>query len=87
MIGLKHIRAQGGLTIAQDPNEAEHDSMPVTAISTGMVDWVLPVAQIAPKLLEFVQQREPDEAAAGNSGGGRAGREGAGSAGRRDGFG
>ena len=55
VIGLKHIRAQGGLTIAQDPNEAEHDSMPVTAISTGMVDWVLPVAQLAPKLLEFVQ--------------------------------
>src|SRR5437764_2842545 len=53
-IGLKHIRAQGGLTIAQDPNEAEHDSMPVTAISTGMVDWVLPVAQLAPKLVEFV---------------------------------
>ena len=45
VIGLKHIRAQGGLTIAQDPNEAEHDSMPVTAISTGMVDWVLPVAK------------------------------------------
>jgi two-component system, chemotaxis family, CheB/CheR fusion protein len=55
VIGLKHIRAQGGLTIAQDPNEAEHDSMPVSAISTGMVDWVLPVAQLAPKLLEFVQ--------------------------------
>ncbi|CAN5434135.1 hypothetical protein BH18VER1_BH18VER1_08400 [soil metagenome] len=55
VIGLKHIRAQGGVTIAQDPNEAEHDSMPVTAISTGMVDWVLPVAQMAPKLLEFVR--------------------------------
>ena len=54
VIGLKHVRAQGGLTIAQDPNEAEYDSMPVTAISTGMVDWVLPVAQLAPKLLEFV---------------------------------
>src|SRR3954466_5200240 len=54
VIGLKHIRAHGGLTIAQDPNEAEHDSMPATAISTGMVDWVLPVAALAPKLLEFV---------------------------------
>ena len=55
VIGLKHIRAQGGLSIAQDPNEAEHDSMPATAISTGMVDWVLPVEKMAPKLLEFVQ--------------------------------
>jgi len=55
VIGLKHIRAQGGLTIVQDPNEAEHDSMPVTAISTGMVDWVLPVEKMAAKLLEFVR--------------------------------
>ncbi|MEO5722309.1 MAG: PAS domain S-box protein, partial [Chthoniobacterales bacterium] len=55
VIGLKHVRAQGGVTIAQDPTEAEYDSMPVTAISTGMVDWVLPVGKMAPKLMEFVQ--------------------------------
>src|SRR3954463_13029315 len=55
VIGLKHIRAQGGLTIVQDPNEAEHDSMPATAISTGMVDWVLPVEKMTAKLLEFVR--------------------------------
>jgi len=55
VIGLKHIRAQGGLTIAQDPNEAEFDSMPASAISTGMVDWVLPVAEMPGKLLEFVR--------------------------------
>ena len=54
-IGLKHIRAQGGVTIAQDPSEAEHDSMPATAISTGMVDWVLPVGKMPAKLLEFVR--------------------------------
>ena len=55
VIGLKHVRAQGGLTIAQDPNEAEFDSMPASAISTGMVDWVLPVAEMPGKLLEFVR--------------------------------
>ncbi|CAA9243124.1 MAG: Multidomain signal transduction protein including CheB-like methylesterase, CheR-like methyltransferase and BaeS-like histidine kinase [uncultured Chthoniobacterales bacterium] len=54
VIGLKHIRAQGGLSIVQDPNEAEFDSMPATAISTGMVDWVLPVGDMAAKLAEFV---------------------------------
>jgi two-component system, chemotaxis family, CheB/CheR fusion protein len=55
VIGLKHVRAQGGVTIAQDPAEAEHNSMPATAISTGMVDWVLPVADMPPKLMEFVR--------------------------------
>ncbi len=54
-IGLKHVRAQGGVTMAQDPNEAEYDSMPVTAISTGMVDWVLPVGKMPARLLEFVR--------------------------------
>ena len=55
VIGLKHIRAHGGVTIAQDPNEAEYDSMPGSAIASGMVDWVLPVEKMAPKLMEFVQ--------------------------------
>ncbi len=55
VIGVKHVRAQGGVTIAQDPNEAQHESMPATAISTGMIDWVLPVADMPGKLMEFVQ--------------------------------
>jgi two-component system CheB/CheR fusion protein len=55
VIGLKHIRAQGGVTIAQDPDEAEYDSMPISAVSTGMVDWVLPIAQMPAKLMEFVR--------------------------------
>ena len=58
VIGLKHIRAQGGLTIVQDPNEAEFDSMPASAISTGMVDWILPVAEMPGKLLEFVRNEQ-----------------------------
>ena len=41
--------------MAQDPEEAEHDSMPLTAIGTGMVDWVLPVGQMPAKLVEFVR--------------------------------
>ncbi len=57
-IGLKHIRAQGGVTIAQDPAEADYDSMPLTAISTGMVDWVLPVAEMPAKLMEFVRNED-----------------------------
>ncbi len=46
-IGIKRIKERGGLTIAQDPDEAEHASMPAAAIATGMVDWVLPVAEIS----------------------------------------
>ena len=58
VIGLKHIKAQGGVTIAQDPAEAEYDIMPRAAIDTGMVDWVLRAAQMPPKLIEFVQNEQ-----------------------------
>ncbi|MBT2322333.1 PAS domain S-box protein [Variovorax paradoxus] len=54
-IGIKRIKERGGLTIAQDPEEAEHSSMPHAAIATGMVDWVLPVRQMAERLLEYYQ--------------------------------
>jgi two-component system CheB/CheR fusion protein len=54
VIGLKHIKAQGGVTIAQEPNEAAYDSMPRAAIETGMVDWIIPVRDMPGKLVEFV---------------------------------
>jgi two-component system CheB/CheR fusion protein len=45
-LGLKAIKEKGGLAIAQDPHEAIHDGMPRSAIMTGAVDLVLPVAKI-----------------------------------------
>src|SRR5437764_6930617 len=58
VIGLKHIKAQGGVTIAQDPSEAEYDVMPRAAIDTGMVDWVLRAEQMPPKLIEFIENEQ-----------------------------
>ncbi|MBA2965494.1 MULTISPECIES: CheR family methyltransferase [Ramlibacter] len=52
-IGIKRIKERGGLTIAQDPDECRDDSMPRTAIGTGMVDWTLPVAEMAGRLLAY----------------------------------
>jgi two-component system CheB/CheR fusion protein len=81
-IGIKHIKEQGGVTIVQDPGEAEYDSMPRSALATGMVDWVLPVAEMPARLVQFASnelriQLPPDtpeaeetgEADAQNSGG------------------
>lgn len=56
-IGIKRIKERGGLTIAQDPTEAEHSGMPRSAIATGMVDWVLEVEEIPRRLIEY-QERE-----------------------------
>lgn len=57
-IGIKRIKERGGLTIAQDPDEASHSSMPRSAISTGMVDWVLQVHEMPRRLLRYHSQAE-----------------------------
>jgi two-component system, chemotaxis family, CheB/CheR fusion protein len=48
--GIRAIREAGGVTMAQLPDEAEHGGMPSSAVSTGLVDRVLPVAQIPAEL-------------------------------------
>lgn len=55
-IGIKRIKERGGLTIAQDPDEAEHSGMPRAAIATGMVDWVLRVTEMPGRVLEYVRR-------------------------------
>ncbi len=52
-LGIKRIKERGGLTIAQDPDEAEFAGMPRASIETGMIDWVLEVSQIPGRLLEY----------------------------------
>jgi two-component system CheB/CheR fusion protein len=49
--GLKAIKEVGGLAIAQQPEEAEHDEMPRAAIASGLVDVVLPAWEIAQRLM------------------------------------
>ena len=56
-LGLKRIKERGGLTIAQDPDEAEHPGMPRSAIATGMVDWVLAVKEMPARLLGYMARR------------------------------
>jgi two-component system, chemotaxis family, CheB/CheR fusion protein len=52
--GVREIKAKGGITLVQDPEEAEYDSMPRSAIATGAVDAVLPVAEIPGAVLRFI---------------------------------
>jgi two-component system, chemotaxis family, CheB/CheR fusion protein len=52
-VGLKAVKRGGGLVVAQDPDEAGYDGMPKSAIMTGEVDLVLPVAKIAEALINY----------------------------------
>ena len=52
--GVQIIKDKGGLVIAQDRPTSENFSMPETSIKTGDVDFILPLDEIAPKLIELV---------------------------------
>jgi len=52
--GLKLIKSKGGLTIVQDPNEAEVDIMPKIAISNVNPDYILKLKEISGLLINLV---------------------------------
>ncbi|WP_232315521.1 CheR family methyltransferase [Aquincola tertiaricarbonis] len=50
-VGVADMKEQGGLTLVQAPDDAEYEAMPQAAIATGQADFVLPVADLADKLV------------------------------------
>jgi two-component system chemotaxis response regulator CheB len=48
--GVSAIKQNGGLVIAQDQATSQFFGMPGAAIASGQVDWVLPLAEIGPRL-------------------------------------
>jgi two-component system, chemotaxis family, protein-glutamate methylesterase/glutaminase len=55
-LGLRTIKAEGGVTIVQDPESALHPGMPQAAIRGVAPDRVLPADEIAAALVEFTRQ-------------------------------
>ena len=54
-LGIQEVKQKGGLTIVQDPVEAEYDGMPRSAIDTGMIDMVLPLEDMVEYVLRFLK--------------------------------
>jgi hypothetical protein len=48
--GLQAIKQGGGLTVVQDPKEAEAPSMPLNALRAVLADYCLPLREIGPLL-------------------------------------
>jgi two-component system CheB/CheR fusion protein len=65
-LGLKAIKAAGGITFAQEMRSAKYDGMPGSAIAAGAADFVLPPAGIARQLVAIARKShapiEPREA-------------------------
>jgi two-component system CheB/CheR fusion protein len=54
-VGLRAIKEHGGLTLAQPPETATHDCMLQSAIGAGLVDHVVPVAQMPAIITEHAE--------------------------------
>ncbi len=55
-MGVQAIKKMGGTVIAQDKESSEFFGMPGTAIQSGVVDFILPLEEIAPALVTLVIQ-------------------------------
>ena len=53
-LGLRAVKAERGMTMAQAPASAEYDGMPRSAIATGLVDDVLPAEKMPARLVKYV---------------------------------
>ena len=54
-LGLKSIATHGGIVLVQDPETAEFDGMPRSAIAAGVANYVLPVEQMAQVITAYAR--------------------------------
>jgi two-component system CheB/CheR fusion protein len=57
-MGVRAVKEAGGIILVQDPSEAEYSSMPRSAIATGVADFVLPVRDLAKRLVDLIRIKE-----------------------------
>ena len=54
-IGIRYIKESGGMIMAQKPESAGFNSMPLSSIGTGLVDFVLPPKEMADALISYIE--------------------------------
>ncbi|MBD1363049.1 PAS domain-containing protein [Mucilaginibacter sp. ZT4R22] len=52
--GIRMIKENLGLTLAQDPNTAAYNSMPLAAIGTNLIDYVLAPEDMPLKIIQYL---------------------------------
>ncbi|HWR24955.1 MAG TPA: CheR family methyltransferase, partial [Methanosarcina sp.] len=52
--GARSIKAEEGMVMAQTPESSEYDSMPLSVISIGLADYILPPAEMPNQLIDYV---------------------------------
>lgn len=52
--GVRDIKEHNGMVMIQSPVQANFDGMPQSALNTGLVDYVLPVEELAGELINYI---------------------------------
>jgi two-component system, chemotaxis family, CheB/CheR fusion protein len=60
-LGLKAVKAQLGMVMVQDPASAKYAGMPQSAISTRLVDDVLPAEEMPGRLMAYARKFAQDD--------------------------
>ncbi|MDZ4316245.1 MAG: chemotaxis protein CheB [Azonexus sp.] len=55
MLGMGAIKEKSGLTVAQEPSTAKADSMPISAIKSGVVDIIAPPEELAARIISYLK--------------------------------
>lgn len=73
-LGIKAIKEAGGMVMVQDEKTARFDGMPKSSIATGLVDMILPPANMPEALMNYIRHpfintaNAVEQAIAGNDG-------------------
>ncbi|RSU51651.1 chemotaxis protein CheB [Sphingomonas sp. S-NIH.Pt15_0812] len=55
--GLRAVKENGGVCIVQQPESARYDGMPLSAVGTGLIDFVKPAGEILECIRSFFDRR------------------------------
>ena len=55
-LGMRAVKGEGGMAMVQDPLSTEYDGMPLNAIATGLVDYVLTPEKMPPQLAAYAKR-------------------------------
>ena len=53
-MGIRAIKGEGGMVMAQTPDSTDYDGMPRNALATGLVDYELAPSEMPAQLMAYV---------------------------------
>ena len=62
--GIRAIKGEGGMAMAQNSESTQYDGMPRSAVATGLVDFVLAPAEMPAQLMAYINHAFTDHASA-----------------------